>query len=94
MQKEMIENFQTRIVVLSGKKATYFDVYKNTIDWTIVRLIWIAYFKNDHDDDDNANNKNNEKKCYFHTLPKDVINHLIKYLGNVVQHTSRPYIKL
>ena len=91
MKKEMIKNFQTRIVVLSGKKATYFDVYKNTIDWKIVRLIWIAYFKNDHDDGDKVNNND---KCYFYKLPKDVVNHLIQYLGNVVQHTSRPYIKL
>ena len=85
MQKEMIENFQTRIVVLSGKKTTYFDVYKNIIDWKIVRLIWIAYFKND----DNC-----KEKCYFYKLSKDVINHLIKYLGNFVQCTSGPYIKL
>ena len=87
IQKEIISNFQTRIVVISGKKVTYFEVYRNTIDWNIVRLIWIAYFKNDE--------KNNNKECHFYKLPKDIINHVIKYLGNVVRrHTKRPCITL
>ena len=39
----------------------YFPIFSKA-DWSIVRLIWIAYFKNDSND-----------QCYFDLLPKDII---------------------
>ena len=40
------------------------------IDWTIERVIWIGYIKNEQ----------NKKQCKLAMLPKDVINHILKFL--------------
>ena len=65
----------SQIVVLQQKNALTFDIYTNYIEWDIVRCLWIAFYKN---------NEKNNASCYFYKLPKDIINHIVKFLGEIV----------
>ena len=56
------------LFIAQKKSYTYFELFKNE-DWNKIRLIWIAFYKN------NSNNQ-----CYFDQLPKDVILVIIKLL--------------
>ena len=45
-----------------------------TIDWSIERLLWIGYLKNNNDSNINDNNNNvKQSSCLLSTLPKDII---------------------
>lgn len=60
------------IIVMHDNDYESFDLfsYCGFIEWNIVRLIWIAFLKNDDND-----------KCMIRLLPKDIVNHVIKFLG-------------
>ena len=49
----------------------YFDLSDCFLKWEIIRLIWIAFEKND------------SEQCYLSQLPKDLIVYIISFLGNV-----------
>ena len=60
------------ILVLQHKSCAYFKVFTDILDWKIVRLIWIAFYKNDKND-----------KCLIKRLPKDIItNYILKFTGD------------
>ena len=40
------------------------------VDWKLIRLIWIAFYKNE---ENNA--------CFIDRIPKDVVKHIIKFIG-------------
>ena len=50
-------------------------LYQN-IDWSIERLLWIAYLKNKNDNDNNVK----QSSCLLSTLPKDIILSILKFL--------------
>ena len=59
------------------------------IDWSIERLLWLAYLKNNNsscnsNNDDNNNNANQLQycSCGLSTLPKDIILLILKFLRN------------
>ena len=45
--------------------------HRETLDWNIVRLIWIAFYNN------------TTSQSYFSRLPKDIIKHLISFIGRM-----------
>ena len=87
------ENDQSKksIIVLQGvDKHFIFDVYIHYIEWDVERIIWIGFYKN---------NKNNQ--CFMDQLPKDLIKHILKFLGKIsVSNNSdnnqarRPFVKI
>ena len=54
------------------QESSYFFCcfYSGYIEWKIVRQIWIGFY----------NNQNNEK-CKIQLLPKDIVGHIITFLG-------------
>ena len=83
------------IIVLQGVNTHFiFDVYIYYIEWDVERIIWIAFYKN---------NENNQ--CFVHQLPKDLIKHVLKFLGkisvpnnprgnNYNNQAHRPFVKI
>ena len=63
-------NRDTRLIVLQSTMLYYFDLSYCFLKWEIVRLIWIAFEKNDG------------KQCSLSQLPKDLIVYIISFLGN------------
>lgn len=61
------------IIVLHGKDSFCFNVFSNFVEWKYARLLWIGFYKND------SNNA-----CFIDSLPKDVINYIVAFLGNNV----------
>lgn len=57
--------------ILDGYRKRYFcfDICAVNVDWKLVRLIWIAFRKNDRN-----------KLCFFSKLGKDVVNCIIAFL--------------
>ena len=49
------------LFIAQMKQYTYFSLTARN-DWNVVRLIWIAYYKNELND-----------KCHFDQLPKDIV---------------------
>ena len=79
------------IIVLQGvNKHFIFDVYIHYTEWNVERIIWIGFYKN---------NDNNE--CFIHQLPKDLIQHVFKFVGKICppnnsndNQASRPFVKI
>ena len=49
-----------------------FKINVNYIEWKQLRLIWIAFYKNDDND-----------KCLMKIISKDAIKHIITFLGPI-----------
>ena len=45
-------------------------LFNGEIDWKIIRLIWIAFYKNE-----------SNKDCFLGKLPKDLIKYIIELIG-------------
>lgn len=62
-------------VVICEDNCTWFNVYKfeDLVEWKILRLVWIGFHKNSQN-----------KRCYISLLPKDIVNHVTKFVGNIV----------
>ena len=59
------------IVIMQDTRCAYFKIFTDILEWKIVRLIWIAFYKNEKND-----------KCLINTLPKDIItNYVLKLVG-------------
>ena len=56
------------LFICHANQFKYLKLIKSE-DWQRIRLIWIAYNKN-----------NNNNKCYFAQLPKDIIYYIIYLL--------------
>ena len=87
---KMQDSFNTKIVVMSKQSYWYFDIFTRNLKWDIARLIWIGFHKN-------ANNKD----CFIASLPKDIVCHLLHFVGRKIPQSLRyslesdqPYIKL
>ena len=54
------------------------------LEWKIIRLIWIAFYKNKSNVSNNVNNKITRDcwDCWVAYLPKDIIKYMIKFIGN------------
>ena len=50
----------------------HFPVHIFYCKWKVVRLIWIGFYKND-----------DNKMCLIGKIPKDVIQHLLCFLGTI-----------
>ena len=59
---------RTQIVYTNENEYGYFTIY-HRVNWDAIRLIWIAFYKN---------NKNN--KCKFDNLGKDTIMYILHFL--------------
>ena len=53
-----------------GYKYYSLSILLHRVEWKILRLVWIAFYKNE----DNS-------ECRIAMLPKDVIKHIIKFVG-------------
>ena len=62
----------SRIVVLQNSMGYSFNISDNYLEWDTIRLIWIAFYKNIN---------NNKNRCSFNQLPKDLIKHIVKFVG-------------
>ena len=49
-------------------------LFDREIDWKMIRLIWIAFYKNE-----------GNKMCYISKLPKDLIKYTIALIGNAAK---------
>ena len=58
------------MIVVSETNYYSFTIFVHYIEWRQERLIWIAFLKNE---------KN--KDCLFGTLPKDIVNHVLLFVG-------------
>ena len=68
-------------MVLQEKQFFTFDIW---IDWSVIRLVWIGFCKNVDND-----------QCLLDKLPKDVIIHVLRFLGtDVGSHDTKTHIKL
>ena len=67
----MVYETHNGIIVRCNKNCAYFKVFWDILDWNIVRLIWIGFYKNVENQD-----------CVISKLPKDIITHYIfKFVG-------------
>ena len=48
-----------------------------TLEWEIERLLWIAFYQNTQND-----------KCFFPSIPKDILKKIIAFLGGESQSIS------
>ena len=55
---------------MDAEKYYSISIQLYRLDWQIIRLIWIAFYKNQSNND-----------CLIDTLPKDVINYIIQFIG-------------
>ena len=59
-----------QIIVVYEHNYFGLDVFVNYLEWDIVRVLWIGFYKNDKNDD-----------CLIHSLPKDIVKHIFTFLG-------------
>ena len=71
------------MIVLQYQQQFIFDIYADSIEWNIERIIWIAFHKN-------VNNKH----CLFAKLPKDLVRKIIRLIGTGMIDESRSFIKI
>ena len=65
-----IDKYSKSIIVMQKYNYYSFNVLLHRISWKILCLIWIGFYKNE-----------NNKKCYLYLLSKDLILHIIKFIG-------------
>ena len=58
------------VIVINETNYYTFPIYVHYIEWCQERLIWIAFWKNE-----------DNKQCLLGTLPKDIINHILRFVG-------------
>ena len=69
--------YETNVIVLSVHKYFSFNILLHCVKWDIIRIIWIGFYKNDNND-----------KCLLNLLPKDVIKHIVKFVGITKRNTE------
>ena len=57
------------VIVMQNQNYWYFNVLTGVASWDIIRLIWIAFYKN---------SKN--KKCHIGRLSNDIVKYIITFL--------------
>ena len=67
-----------------GKNYYSFNILLCGFKWEIIRIIWIGFYKND----------NNNDKCFIATLSKDLIKHIIKFIGNPTKASASDVFQL
>ena len=61
-------------LIVTSKESHYaFDIYTHCIEWNVFRLIWIGFYKNE-----------NNEKCFIPSIPKDVLIHIMSFLGTLL----------
>ena len=62
--------YEKSMIVMYGHNYFSFNILLHRIKWNILRIIWIGFYEN-----------MNNNKCYIDLLSKDVILHIIKFIG-------------
>ena len=55
---------------MQQKNYFSFNILLYRIEWDIVRIVWIGFYKNDFNNN-----------CFFNLLSNDLIKHIIKFIG-------------
>ena len=59
------------MIVMNERNYYQFTIFVHYIEWDQERIIWIAFLKNE-----------NNKQCLIDTLPKDIVNHILRFVGS------------
>ena len=86
------------IILLHSRNYFCFNIVLNhcCLDWNIIRLIWIAYYKNENNQNKKKRNENQNQNqnqnhnivCYMAYLPKDIIKYMRKFIGNIILNSK------
>ena len=60
------------MIVIQEKTLYWFNISDCYLEWKLIRLIWIGFYKS-----------NCNCESYFARLSKDLVLHVIKFVGNV-----------
>ena len=75
--------------------------YKHELEWDIARLLWIGFYKNNNINNtndikdiditnDNYYNRDDDDQCLICILPKDIIGHILRFVGIKYRRAARP----
>ena len=70
-----------RLLIVKDNSYFCLNIYMHYMEGKIERIIWIGFYKNKDND-----------KCLIQTLPKDLVVHILHFLGK--QSMKIPYIKI
>ena len=65
-------NDEATVIVLQSSAGYLFRISDCYLEWNKIRLLWIAFYKN-----------RNNYYCPVAKLPKDLIFHIIKFIGKL-----------
>ena len=81
-QRKCNDNGTYRLMLMQNKNCSYINIFTNSIDWNILRIIWIGFYKN-----------NRNYKCLIGNLAKDIILFIFTFLGNnIVMFDKNGYV--
>lgn len=66
---------------MQERKWLYFNISYNYLEWDIIRLLWIAFYKHGMN---RMNRMNGYTANHIGELPKDVIKYIIEFMGNIM----------
>ena len=74
-------NNNKNLLIVQSINYGIINMYLHYVEPSVERIIWIAFYKN-----------NDNNKCFFKTIPKDLVTYILELLGK--QSLVPPCIKI